>query len=324
MGLSPEPKNEALPAWILLGGALLLFTVWSCSFIAIEFLLRDLEGVSRFNWFTLTVARFAPVAFICMAFLLLFKPRKSKAALKKHWARLCLAGLFNVMGYNFALYYAQQEGVAAPIASLMTALAPLFLMLLSALFLSESITRRRVLGFLIAASGLVVISQAKPDSDATYFGLILIAALAPLSWSIYSVLIKPIAKEIEPVVLTFLVVTLGTLPLIPFAPWFGGPEVMALDLGGWSALLYLSVFSTIIGFVIWSWLLKHLPATSVGFTVFLNPPMTTSYKALMAWLMPSAFVFTIAGLEWVGGGLAMLGVAVAISRKRKVSLPIIP
>ncbi|MCA8939932.1 MAG: DMT family transporter [Planctomycetes bacterium] len=315
MGVEAPANPETRPAWMLLGGVLLLFTLWSCSFIAIEYLLRDVEGKVRFDWLSLTVARFVPVGAFCALYLALFRARKTMAALKSHGKRAACAGLFNVMGYNFALYYAQQAGVAAPIASLMTALAPLFLMLLSAAFLSERITRRRVLGFMIAMSGIIVISQAKPEGGATYVGLIVIAALAPLSWSVYSVLTKPVAGKVDPVVWTFLVLVFGSLPLVPLLPWSGIPHLRALDGEGWLALGYLSVLSTIVGFALWTWLLKYLPATTVGFTVFLNPPMTTSYKALFAWLVPSAFVFTISGLEWGGGALALVGVAVAIWRR---------
>jgi len=76
----------------------------------------------------------------------------SLSVLRRHPGRAVLCGLLVVPGYNFALYLGQQYRVAAPIASLLTALAPLFVMALSGLFLGERITTRRILGFALVST----------------------------------------------------------------------------------------------------------------------------------------------------------------------------
>ena len=73
----------------------------------------------------------------------------------------------------------------------------------------------------------------------------------------------------------------------------------------------------VIYFAVWTWLLRHLPASTVGFTVFLNPPLTTTSKFLLATLAPATFFFTIRPQEWIGGLMTLSGLAVAVYRRRK-------
>jgi len=303
--------------WLLVAGVLLLFTVWSQSFISIETLLRPGTGPARFGWLALASARFVLAAVLCGGWLLAFRRREALAVAKAHWRRLLLCGLFAVPGYNCALCAGQSREVAAPIASLLTTLAPLFVMLLSAAFLGERITARRAFGLALALAGLLLVARSKEGGTAAYPREIALTALAPLCWSIHTVLTKPLAGRVSPLLWTYLVIAAGTVPMAVVFPFAGGPEVLRLDGAGWAGLLHLSVLCTVLGFALWTWLLRHLPATSVGFTIFLNPPMTTVQKRLLAALFPAAFAYTIATGEAVGGILMLTGVAVATLRRRR-------
>lgn len=304
--------------WVLVLSALLLFGVWSNSFIAIAFLLGRDGAAARFDWVGLTVARFLPAALLCGGYCLTFRRSESLALIRERWPRLVFCGLFAVPGYNLALYYAQQHGVPAPVASLITTLVPLYVMVLAALFLGERLARRRLAGFAVAAVGMVVISLAKTGGDGhAYPLLIAIAALAPLAWSLYSVASKPVAGVASPIVWTYLATTLGGLMMLPLLPGVVWRQWSGLDAAGWGALLYLSLPCTVLGFALWTWLLRHLPASTVGFTVFLNPPLTAASKFLLAAFLPATFFFTIRPGEWFGGAITLVGMAVAVYTPRR-------
>lgn len=319
---APVERPRTPPGWLLLVAVLVLFTVWSNSFIAIEYLLKTPDpGSLDYDWVSLTAARFVPVLLICLPWVLIQWPRRSLGIVRQHWKRLLIGSLFNVSGYSFALYYAQSAGVASPIASLMTAFAPLFLMLLAAVFLSERLTLPKLVGFGISFIGVVIISTSKEMEGAAYPLLIAIAACAPLSWAIYSVITKPLTREVPPLLLTLLVLCFGSLPYVFVLPFAGWEETMSLQVGGWASLLFLSVLSTVFGFWLWTWLLKYLPASVIGFTIFLNPPMTTAYKALLSAFMPERFDFTIVPGEVIGGVIAMAGVAWVVWRRSRTKRP---
>jgi drug/metabolite transporter (DMT)-like permease len=300
--------------------ALLLFAVWSNSFVAIEYLVAGPDPA--LDWLSLTVARFLPAAALCLAYCLLCRRRESLEILRAHGPRLVACGALAVPLYNFALGFGQQQGVPAPVASLTTTLAPLFIMLLAGLFLAERPTIESIAGFAVAAVGMWWIATARSGgAEAPYGGAVLVTAGAPLSWAGYSVLSKPVAGRVSPVVWSYLATGIGGLLILPWLPGRVWREWAALDSSGWLALEYLTVPCTVVGFALWTWLLRHLPATAVGLMVFLNPPLTTLSKALLARLAPATFAFSITGREWLGGAVVLFGLAIGLSRRLAARSP---
>jgi drug/metabolite transporter (DMT)-like permease len=212
--------------------------------------------------------------------------------------------------------------VPAPVASLTTTLAPLFIMLLSAAFLAERPTVETVAGFVVAAAGMWLITTARrAGAEAPYAWAVLITAGAPLSWACYSVLSKPVAGRVSPVIWSYLATGIGGLLVAPFLPGRVWREWAALGGGEWLALEYLTLPCTVLGFALWTWLLRHLPASAVGLMVFLNPPLTTLSKAVLARLAPATFTFSITGREWLGGAVVLAGLAIGLGRRLAARSP---
>ena len=312
-----SPERRALP-YVLT--ALGLFLVWSNSFVAASFLLGRERGAPRFDFASLTVARFATIGPVCLAYAFLLRRKVSLELLRRFPVRLPVAGLLSVPAYNLALFGGQQLGIPVPVASLTTALTPLFVMLLAAAFLGERLALRKAIAFLVAVSGLLVIAFSRGGERelVAYPALIALTALAPLSWSIYSILSQPITRFADPLDWTFLSIGLGSLPLLAISPWIGGPELAKLDGAGWGALLYLSVLCSLAGYAVWSWLLRHLPASSVGFFTFLNPPLAALSKLTLVALFPAVFIWHLSRMELLGGALALAGLAIAIWPRRRI------
>jgi O-acetylserine/cysteine efflux transporter len=301
----------------------LLFVIWSHSFIAIGYVLGGDAAPARLDAAGLTVARFVPAALACLAYGLAFRARECVGALRADGPRLLLCGALAVPAYNLALYTGQQRGVPAPIAALTTALLPLFVMLLAAAFLDERLTGRRLAGFAVASAGMAIVAMSRRGQGGGGYALaVAVTALAPLSWSLFSVLSKGPSRRVSPLLWTYLAVILGTLLLAPLFPraW---PQIARLDAAGWAAVLYLSFPCTVLGFALWTWLLRHLPASSVGFTVFLNPPLATVSKAVLAVVAPSTFVLNVTAPEFAGGGLALAGLLLAVTGAPRYPPPVI-
>jgi drug/metabolite transporter (DMT)-like permease len=315
---NPVGSDQERPSGFYLAVAFSLFLVWSNSFIAASYLLGTEGRPARFDWVGITVARFLPIAVLCLLYCVIYRRDETVRLLRHHPVRLVVCGLLGVPVYNLTLYYGQQHGVPPPVASLTTALLPLFVMLLAAAVLGERLTARKVTAFLVALVGLVIIALSKGDPrSAADYGVILgITALAPLSWAVYSILSKPIMGAASPLVWTYMTIAVGSIPLLAIAPWRGGPEMMALPADGWAALLYLSVLCTLIGYAVWTWLLKQLQASTAGFTVFFNPPLTTLSQFVLSLLFPAVFVWQLNPLELLGGSLSLAGLALALWPQR--------
>ncbi len=312
-------RDTTKPGWVLTGITLMLFLIWSNTFIAFEYILGADGSPARFNWLSLTNARFVPVFVLCVLYC--FAPSRKDDSIRiwrENWKRLLVCGALAVPGYNFAIYYGQEHGVPAPVASLTTTLAPIFILVLSVVALGEKLTGRKIAGLLLCVLGMTVIASARWDGQSLrYPALIAITSLAPLAWSIFSVLTKPKTKTIDPILWTYLSIIAGAIPSVLMMPWSGGPELLRSDLTGWLCVGYLSVFATVLGFAIWTWLLQYLPASTVGLTIFLNPPLTTTSKLILSALFPATFAFRVLPLEMVGGAVVLVGLAFAVFRDGK-------
>lgn len=73
---------------------------------------------------------------------------------------------------------------------------------------------------------------------------ILITALAPLSWSLYSVISKPVTRTVKPLLWTYLAVVLGTTASLPVLALPGvGAQIRDLDVASILAALFPTVFA---------------------------------------------------------------------------------
>jgi O-acetylserine/cysteine efflux transporter len=287
-----------------------LFLVWSNTFLAFEGLLAPVSGEAPLAWSELAVARFVPVTLVCAAWCFFVRRRESLGLLRRHPVRVAVSGLLTAPVYGAAMYWGIAHRVSGPIASLLTTLSPLCMVVLGALVHRERIGWRAAAGLALGLAGVGLVATAR-TGDVRPLD-VLVVAVSPVAWSVYSILTKPVVREASPLTWTYLVSFAGGLPLLAVAPFHGGPAMMALDAKGWALLLYLALAGTVLGNAVWSWLLHRLPASTTGLTVFLNPPLTTASKWVLASLFPLQFAFSIRAQEWLGGAVALAGVALAV------------
>jgi drug/metabolite transporter (DMT)-like permease len=136
----------------------------------------------------------------------------------------------------------------------------------------------------------------------------LITTLSPLCWTLYTVLGKKLVHERSPLVVTYLSIVLGTIPVLPFVSGHFLHTLAHMGATHWLALFHLSVMSTLIGFWIWIAALRRLPATSVASFIYLNPP----FAAAFGWLL---FGEEVTGLFLLGSTVVLFGLYLSQSRR---------
>jgi O-acetylserine/cysteine efflux transporter len=296
----------------LVAATLGLFLVWSNTYIAFEVLLAPHAGRAPLDWWSLTVARMLPAGAVCAAWCFGARRRESMEIVRAHAARLVACGALVVLVYNCFLYDAIQHRVSGPIAAVVTTLTPLWLTLFGVAFLGEPLTRSKLGGLALGLAGMLLLASAKETPGETHGLRILEAAVAPLAWSVYTTLTKPVTRAHSPFLWTYLVLATGALLLLPPLAFTGAPDVTRLDGTSIAWLAFLALGASVGGNAAWSWLLRRLPASTVGLTVFLNPPLTLTSKFVLAALLPASFAFAVAPAEWAGGALMLGGVALAV------------
>jgi drug/metabolite transporter (DMT)-like permease len=305
--LAPPPAilpGEGSRRWPSFGLLVVVFLIWSNSFIAARLLVGDdVPAAERLAPVGFVVARFAPVALWCIGwFALVPGARRAAAALlAEHPVLVPALGLLNVWGYNLAFGEGHHR-VPAGTASLITALNPVLTFVLATLLRQERPTWTRAAGLAVAFGGiyLVVVHGAGREVGPAYVSDALILLAAPLSWALYTVLGKPLLVRHSPLHLTFLVLGLASLPTLPLAVAHPGFRAAVAAWSGvrFGAALFLSLGCTLLGFWLWYEAVKRLPATTAAAFVFLNPPLTLCFDWLWFGRAPA--------LGLLGGGLVVL------------------
>jgi drug/metabolite transporter (DMT)-like permease len=287
--------------WPVVAALLGVVAVWGVAFSGIKVLLDDI-GPYSLTWARLVMAGLAYTV------LLPFLPKRTSEREPGDVLRLALLGVFGAAGYHLAVNWGEQY-VSAGLASLLVACMPAMVAVLAAIFLREHLSRRGVAGLVIAFAGVGVLALSGEGAlEARNVQGVLVTLLAPISWSIYTIISKPLAARYDGVRLNVVGAWVGVCVVLPFAA-ADLHELSRLDAGGWVWMVYLGSFSTAGSYIVYAWALRRLPATVVASFVQLVP----GTSLLAAWILldevpaPTAFL---------GGALVAVGVALLQIRGR--------
>jgi drug/metabolite transporter (DMT)-like permease len=300
------------PFYLLL---LLTFVIWSNSFLAARLLVgEEVPAGERLGPLDFVVARFLPVLLVTWPWLLATRDRRREVArlLREHAPLVVLLGLLSVWAYNLPFAFGQRL-VPPGAASLIITLSPVLTFLLAVALRQERFAAARALGLAIAFAGVwqVIVHGAGREVRGAYVLDALVLTLAPLSWSVYTVLGKRMLGAASPLVLTYLMLAISSLPALPFALLRPGlrAAVAQWPAQRWAAALFLGLACTMIGYWLWNVALRHLPATTVTSFVFLNPPLALLFEWLWFGTVPSWGLL-------LGGALVLAGVYLCVTERR--------
>jgi len=257
-------KSSRTPVYFIL---ILVCLIWGGAFPAIKYLLSFLTPLELVKF------RYILVAPYFLVILLTRDWRMLKEALGKSYIQIGLASFFGVIVYNLALAVGETR-IPSGIASIIINLSPIFTLFLSVMFLKERFTPAKVGGMCASFVGLFILvhlSVSHTGDIAKFYLYVLITALAPLSWAIYTVTSKALTRRLDSSAVTALAMFLGTIPLFFFIRAKDFQVLGAMTISAWAVLLYLSYFSTALGYTVWVVALKKLPSTKVASFVYLIP-----------------------------------------------------
>jgi len=214
--------------------------------------------------------------------------------------------------HHFGLNYGEQY-ISASAASVIIATIPIFIVILAAIFLKEKITLKIVLGVLLSLLGVVVISTVgRADNlfEIKYISGALAILLAAVLGAGYTVAGKKLLQRYSALSLTVYVCLIGSLGLIPFISNSLFEEVAAMSITGWSVVIFLGIFPTVIGYVLWYVALEIKSASEISVYLYFIPVLSTIISYILfrdeiTWL----FVF--------GGALVILGLHVVNKQSSK-------
>jgi drug/metabolite transporter (DMT)-like permease len=223
-------------------------------------------------------------------------------------SRLLVAGVVIVAGYHLSLNFGE-ESTASGVAALIVALSPAVTMALAIAFGVERFSLRVALGLAVAFAGVCVVVGLGSGEELSFAGLKgpLIVLGAPLSFALYNVLLKPLFARYDLLALTATTSLVGTVALLPIAAGadLGGIDsVAARDV---ALILYLGVFSTLLGYIGWNIGLRAFGPTRAVTATYAIPALAVLFGAVTLEEPVTAWIA-------LGGLLIVSGVALASLR----------
>jgi drug/metabolite transporter (DMT)-like permease len=283
--------------WLPVAAVATTLLLWASAFVAIRHLGHDFSAGS------LSLGRLV-VGSVALGAVAVSRglPRPSR----RDWLGLVVIGVLWFGVYNVALNQGEHH-VDAGTSAMLIQISPVLIAVLATLFLGERFTPWLGVGLVLAFAGVVLIGVSQPGGHNDLAG-VLLCLLAALVYSIALVVQKPLVSRLSALHVTWLACTVGAVACLPFA----GQLVSATGDASASDIwwvIYLGLFPTAIAFTTYAFALQHMTASSLGITTYLVPPLTIA----MGWLFLGE---TPPGMAYVGGGLALVGVAIARRKKR--------
>lgn len=266
------------------------------AYFATAYALKEFSPAQAAFWRTF----FAAVLFLPLAARGL--RRENIAA--EDWLRMAAVG---VLGYAAPLIVGNmgQDLSSATNASLLVAVEPISVIFLSAFFLGEALTRPKVISLVLSLLGsAMIVLQGIPFWNAQitpHFKGDALLFFHGFLWSLYTVIGKPVLRNVDPLTFTAITTVLALGPLAWVAgPWPFGLATAPLAPPTLAAVAYLAVFSTFLGTLTWNKALQIIPASQLANFIFLQPLVGTLSGVF---LLKDDFTLWSAS----GGGLILLG-----------------
>ncbi len=212
---------------------------------------------------------------------------------------LALIAVFHLMIQVTGLKYTTASNTGWIIGT-----APIFMVILAAIFFREKIGMLKISGIIIAMFGLLLLIGKGNITNVDLIknkGDLLVLASA-FTWGVYSMVNKKISLSYSPLMTILYLFLMMAIIIIPFNLNAASVNsVVNLSLNGWISILFLGLFCSGIAYVIWAYSLRDLESAKVGAFLYFEPLVTV----VTAWLLLSE---SITALMIFSGIIITLGV----------------
>jgi drug/metabolite transporter (DMT)-like permease len=255
----------------------LVYLFWGSTYLAIDIAVQTIPPALMCG------LRFSIAGVVMLAVCAAMGRRVLYSA--KQIALSAVVGILLLMGGNLTLAWAEQT-VPSGLAALIIAITPLWFLVLDSLLLGHHrISGRGKAGLGLGIAGLFVLFWPELHSSSPIGRRELWASVALLggsfSWALGSVLSKRWQSGMDVFSATAWQVTAAGAANLLFALAAGNLLHATWTTRGVSAVLYLVVCGSWIGYTAYIWLLEHVPTSKVSTYAYVNPVVAV----FLGWLV---------------------------------------
>jgi drug/metabolite transporter (DMT)-like permease len=218
---------------------------------------------------------------------------------RREWLLIAVFGLTWFSTYIVALNTAEQT-LDAGTASFIVNIGPLLIAIGASMFLGEKLPRNLFAGALIALAGVGLIAWGTSSNNHVDLIGVLWALVATLTYAVGVLTQKPALTRLSSNQVTLLGAAIALVPLF----WWAPSAIVTVQSAPTDAILgavWLGAIPTALGFGLWGYALKRMPAGRLGVSTYVVPPLVIVESAILLgeWPHPVAIA---------GGAIALAGV----------------
>ncbi|MGN6408956.1 MAG: DMT family transporter [Curtobacterium sp.] len=270
--------------------------LWASAFPAIRVASPELGPIG------LSFVRLAVAAIVLLAGGALLRIRLPRAR-DLGWIVAC--GFTGMASYQVLLNWGELH-VPAGTASIIVAAAPLVSVGVARVLFAERVSPLVGVGSVIALAGVVFVCLAR--SGVSVSGAVWIVVAAMVVQGIYHPLQKPLLRRHTSFEVATYCMVAGGLMMLPLVP-VDLDSLLRASAGAWTAAVYLGVFPSALGFVLWAYAVARVPVAVSTSLLYLVPPVAV----LIAWMWLGEIPKV---QELLGGIIVIVGVAVVAQGDR--------
>jgi drug/metabolite transporter (DMT)-like permease len=219
----------------------------------------------------------------------------------REWVLISIFGLTWFSIYIVALNTAEQT-IDAGTASFVVNIGPLLIAVGAFMFLGEKLSRNLIPGALIALAGVGLIAWGTSSSDRVDLVGVLWALVATVTYAVGVLTQKPALKRLSSNQVTLLGAAIALIPLFWWAPE-AVTTVQSAPIDAIVGAVWLGAIPTALGFGLWGYALKRMPAGRLGVSTYVVPPLVIVESAILLgeWPHPIAIIgglIALAGVWW--------------------------
>lgn len=294
-----DPAQSGRPSslkLLSLMGMMALF--WSLNFIIGKIALREFPALLA-GCLRATIA-----GFVITPIYLYYRRRGQARWHPREAPRLVALGVMGV-GLNQLCFLLGLGRTSVGHASILIAMTPMLVLSIAAAIGQERITTRKVVGMAIAASGALALQlDAAHDRQATVLGDAFILC-ASLTFAAFTVFGKQSTLRHGAITVNTFAYVGSSLLLAPVTAWqSAGFSYGSVSAAGWTSLLYMATFPSVISYMIFYYALTWIPASRLASFGYTQPFITTLLAVLLLGDAVTRPLLT-------GGALVLAGVWIA-------------
>lgn len=229
---------------------------------------------------------------------------------KKDWLMLILSGA--MLALHFLLWMGSLKYTSVASSTMIMALEPVFIMLGVYFLYKEKTALSAILGLGIAIGGVVFIGWGDIGISADNLKGDLLSVGGTVAVAVHMLIGQKLVVRM-PSYLYSLIVFLSAAGVFAVYNLFMEISFFNYPAKEWGIFVLLAVVPTVFGHILFNWLLQYVSATTVSMNI-LGEPVGAS---ILAYLLLGEQLTT---LQWAGGLLVMIGLAVYLYAGRRKTI----